>query len=140
MWHMSEGEELGSEIYFYDGINTIKLTGNTYSDFDPQINDSGHVVWCGISSTDTSYISFTTGEVFPNLQITLLRLQESPQINNNDYLVLGAVGNSNYEIILRSNPVKVIAPNGGGSYARGHLHRPVVGQQEGENLQTGAFG
>ena len=112
VWHMSEGEELGSEIYFYDGINTIKLTGNTYSDFDPQINDSGHVVWCGLDDTGT-HIFFYDGRSISQLTNNSFDSEESPQINNNDYLVWVQWANSDYEIILRSNPVKVIAPNGG---------------------------
>jgi len=29
----------------YDGTSMIKITNNDYGDFNPQINDSGEVVW-----------------------------------------------------------------------------------------------
>jgi len=49
-WEGFDGND--SEIFLYDGTNTIQLTNNEYNDGTPQI-DAGNVVWYGWDGNDS---------------------------------------------------------------------------------------
>jgi hypothetical protein len=79
---------IDSEIFLYDGTNTIQLTDNSYEDHSAQINDNGYVVWCGMAGEEYGF-----GEIFLYDGTGITRLtnnshfDEHPQINNNGYVV-----------------------------------------------------
>ncbi len=74
---------------------TTQLTNNSYSDFDPQINDNGHVVWCG---GDYPY------EIFYYNGDTVTQLTDNtsgdrfPQINASGHVVWQSLDATNREI------------------------------------------
>lgn len=49
------------EIFFYDGLDVIQITDNTFPDHSPQINDKGLIVWQGGFGTDDIYYFDGTG-------------------------------------------------------------------------------
>jgi hypothetical protein len=46
----------------YDGTSIIKITSNDYWDFNPQINESGEVVWYARESLKGEPITTSFGE------------------------------------------------------------------------------
>jgi hypothetical protein len=71
VWEAGDGTR--NEIFLYDGSGITQITDNDLKDHDPQINDSGLVVWWGQTHADSDYEIFR----YDDGEIT--------QITDNDY-------------------------------------------------------
>jgi hypothetical protein len=90
----------GSEIFLYDGLNTVQLTDNDYLDTNPQINENGDVVWRGNDGTDYEiyYYNRSSGVT---TQLTDNQYDDGyPQINANGEVVWDGYDGTDYEIFL----------------------------------------
>lgn len=56
VWEGGDGSD--TEIFLYDGSGVTQITDNDFDDHDPQINDSGLVVWWGQTHADSDYEIF----------------------------------------------------------------------------------
>jgi hypothetical protein len=85
------------EIYFYNGTTTLRLTNNGLTDWQPQINDSGHVVWNGdFGSEIYVYDGTTTWKLSKTIGY-----DDFPAINNSGQVVWdGYSGGGDTEIYL----------------------------------------
>ena len=57
VWFDYDGSD--TDVFLYDGSNTIQLTDNDYDDFYPKINDNDWVVWQGYTESIVP-----SGEIF----------------------------------------------------------------------------
>lgn len=71
VWEGGDGSD--TEIFLYDGSGVTQITDNVFDDHDPQINDSGLVMWWGQTHADSDYEIFR----YEDGEIT--------QITDNDY-------------------------------------------------------
>lgn len=88
VWSTQAGGE-DWEIFLYDGTGVIQLTDNSYDDLYPDINDSGHVVWCAGSTSWLAPAGPSDWEIYlydgtSTTQVSNNDLQDfQPKINNN---------------------------------------------------------
>jgi len=91
VWYESDG--MDTEIFLYNGMDTIQITDNTWDDKYPLISNNGHVVWrTGNSNRTWLYDGVTSIEI--GLGGT------KHHINNNGQVVWEVDDGSGHEIFL----------------------------------------
>jgi hypothetical protein len=100
---IDDGDDIGDACESCtDGTFTVnRITDNTYSDWEPQINTSGDVVWYGFDGNDTEIYLYSDGNI---IQITDNAFNDSaPQINATWDVVWNGYDGNDFEIYLYSD-------------------------------------
>ena len=84
------------DICYYDGTYTSQLTHDSYDDKNPQINNSGHVVWSGEDSPGDEIYYYNGADT---IQLTdNIHDDKDPQINDSGHVVWRRNGSQSHEI------------------------------------------